>query len=64
MRAATAVLGTTVTLTPFSPLRKAEHWLMACSWENTSLISGRPVPAFASRLWLTFSRAERTIEKL
>ena len=48
----------------FDHVFKAEHWLMACSWENTSLISGRPVPAFASRLWLTFSRAERTIEKL
>ena len=56
--------GRTLRVATKFPHITAEHWLMACSWENTSLISGRPVPAFASRLWLTFSRAERTIEKL
>ena len=61
--AAAAVFSQTVTFTSGSPLRKALHWPMACSWEQISRMSWSLVPGRAIRLWLMWSLTPRTMWK-
>ena len=61
--AAAAVFSQRTTVISGCSCKKAEHWAMACSWEQISLMSDSLAPGLASRLWSTFSRRLRTMRK-